>query len=288
MVDYLGGKRHVDLRRLLLGLVDKVVTAPVGHQLREWRERRRLSQLELASTAGVSPRHLSFVETGRSRPTSTMILRLAEHLDVPLRERNRLLLAGGFAPAHPERSLGEPSMSAVHDALERLLAAHAPFPALVVDRGWDLVSANDPVYALLAGVPASLLEPPVNVIRLTLHENGLASRIANLAEWRDHLLHRLAGELLATGDDRLRGLLDELGPPCGRSDVAYASNALVVPLCLRVPGVGELSMFSMTTVFGTPNEVTVSELAIESFYPADEETRVLLTTLAAGAAGRTG
>jgi transcriptional regulator with XRE-family HTH domain len=173
-----------------VGLVDNVVTASVGRQLREWRERRRLSQLELASTAGVSPRHLSFVETGRSRPTSTMILRLAEHLDVPLRERNRLLLAGGFAPAHPERSLGEPSMSAVHDALERLLEAHAPFPALVVDRGWDLVSANDPVYALLAGVPASLLEPPVNVIRLTLHEDGLASRIANLAEWRDHLLHR--------------------------------------------------------------------------------------------------
>jgi transcriptional regulator with XRE-family HTH domain len=265
-----------------------VTAAPVGQLLREWRERRRLSQLALASAADVSPRHLSFVETGRSRPTSAMILRLAEHLDVPLRERNRLLLAGGFAPAHPERTLDEPAMSAVNAAIERLLAAHAPFPALVVDRGWDLVTANDPVYALMAGVAPGLLEPPVNVVRLTLHPDGLAPRIANLAEWRAHLLHRLGLELLATGDPRLRRLMRELEPPADSADAVHAADALVVPLRLRVPDVGELSMFSTTTVFGTPNEVTVSELAIESFYPADDVTRTRLATLAAGAAGQNG
>ena len=262
-------------------------TVPVGQLLRGWRERRRLSQLELASTAGVSPRHLSFVETGRSRPTSAMILRLADHLEVPLREQNRLLLAGGFAPAHPERSLDEPTMSAVHDAVERLLAAHAPFPALVVDRGWDLVSANDPVYALLDGVAPWLLEPPVNVIRLTLHAEGLAPRIVNLGQWRAHLLHRLAREHAATGDARLRRLYDELRGPDG-PDAVHPPNALVVPLRLQVPGVGELSMFSTTTVFGTPYEVTLSELAIESFYPADAATRTRLTSLAGGVGSETG
>jgi transcriptional regulator with XRE-family HTH domain len=254
-------------------------TAPVGQLLREWRERRRLSQLELAHGAGVSSRHLSFVETGRSRPTSEMILRLAGHLAVPLREQNQLLLAGGFAPAHPERSLHEPTMSAVHEAIERVLTAHAPFPALVVDRGWDLVSANEPVYALLEGVPARLLEPPVNVIRLSMHPDGLAPRIANLGEWQVHLHDRLTRELAATGDVRLQNLLDEL-PDAREAGVAYASESLVVPLRLRVPGGGELSMFTTTTVFGTPHEVTVSELAIESFYPADEATRVLLATMA--------
>jgi transcriptional regulator with XRE-family HTH domain len=255
-------------------------TAPVGHLLRVWRERRRLSQLELANGAGVSARHLSFVETGRARPTTAMILRLAEHLDVPLREQNRLLLAGGFAPAHPERSLDEPSMAAVHEAVERVLAGHAPFPALVVDRGWDLVSANEPVYALLEGVAPELLEPPVNVIRLTLHPDGLSSRILNLGEWRDHLLHRLGRELAATGDSRLHGLLDELrGPEEPGQPAATHADALVVPLRLRVAGVGELSMFSTTTVFGTPYEVTLSELAIESFYPADPATRERLTRL---------
>jgi len=258
--------------------------APVGHLLRAWRERRRLSQLELASGAGVSPRHLSFVETGRSRPTSAMILRLADHLDVPLREQNRLLLAGGFAPAHPERSLDEPPMAAVHEAVERVLAAHAPFPALVVDRGWDLVSANEPVYALLEGVAPWLLEPPVNVIRLTLHTDGLAGRITNLGQWRGHLLHRLGRELAATGDARLRRLLEELRGP-DEPGASPPPDALVVPLRLRAPGVGELSMFSTTTVFGTPYEVTLSELAIESFYPADAETRTRLTTLAAGVEG---
>lgn len=271
-----------------MGRVSTATASPVGPLLREWRERRRLSQLGLASAAGVSARHLSFVETGRSRPTSEMILRLAEHLDVPLRERNRLLLAGGFAPAVPERALDEPAMSAVHDAIERLLAAHAPFPALVVDRGWDLVSANEPVYALLAGVATSLLEPPVNVVRLTLHPDGLAPRIANLAEWRSHLRHRLGQELVATGDARLQALLEELRPPAGSRDVGPVSDALVVPLRLRVPGVGELSMFSTTTVFGTPNEVTVSELAIEAFYPADDATRTRLAAVAAGSGGHDG
>jgi transcriptional regulator with XRE-family HTH domain len=259
-------------------------TTPVGALLRDWRERRRLSQLELASRAGVSARHLSFVETGRSRPTGAMILRLCEHLEVPLREQNRFLLAGGFAPVHPERALDEPSMAVVHDAVERVLAAHAPYPALVVDQGWDLVSANEPVYALLDGVAAELLEPPVNVIRLTLHPDGLAPRIVNLPEWRHHLLDRLRRELAATGDDRLRALLEELsGYPCQGptpTPVAYGAGALVVPLRLRHRD-AELGMFSTTTVFGTPREVTVSELAIESFYPVDDATRAFFADLAA-------
>jgi transcriptional regulator with XRE-family HTH domain len=256
------------------------VREPLGDLLRGWRERRRLSQLELAGRAGVSARHLSFVETGRSRPTPGMILRLSEHLDVPLREQNRLLLAGGFAPAHPEEPLEAPSMAAVHDAVEQILAAHAPLPALVVDVAWELVSANDGVYALLGGVAAELLEPPVNVVPLTLHPDGLAPRIGNLAQWRRHLLDRLDAELAGTGDPRLGALLDEVsayphpadGGAHGPAQAAADTGGIVVPLRLRTEH-GELAMLSTTTVFGTPREVTVSELAIESFWPLDEATR---------------
>lgn len=252
--------------------------ADPGALLRGWRRRRNLSQLELAHRAGVSTRHVSFIETGRSRPTSGMVLRLCDQLGVPLRDQNRLLLACGFAPAHPEHALADPPMAEVADAIEAILTAHLPFPALVVDPGWDLVAANDAVYALLDGVALRLLEPPVNVIRLTLDPDGLAPRIVNLDEWRSHLLARLRHEYDATGDPRPRALLDELDPPDDRHRPAahHRSPGLVVPLRLRAGGT-ELSLLSTTTVFGTPREVTLSELAIEAFYPADAATRRLLT-----------
>ncbi|RYJ06554.1 MAG: transcriptional regulator [Actinomycetales bacterium] len=203
-----------------------------------------------------------------------MILRLCDHLGVPLREQNRVLLAGGFAPAHPEHTLADPPMAEVSAAIEGILAAHLPFPALVVDAGWDLVAANEAVYALLAGVAPRLLEPPVNVIRLSLDPDGLAPRIVNLDEWRDHLLTRLAREHDLTHDERIATLLDELDPgPSGRP--GRPAPGLVVPLRLRVDG-AELSFLSTTTVFGTPREVTLSELAIEAFYPADAATRAAL------------
>ena len=181
-----------------------------GDLIREWRQRRRLSQLDLAIAANVSSRHLSFVETGRSRPTSEMILHLAEHLDVPLRDRNALLLAGGFAPAYPERGLAEPELQAVRDALTRVLAGHEPYPAAVVNRWWELVDANAGIALFTGGVSPELLEPPVNVLRLSLHPDGMAPRIANLPEWRAHLLARLHRQAEATGDQRLVALHDEL------------------------------------------------------------------------------
>ncbi|WP_134741091.1 helix-turn-helix transcriptional regulator [Nocardioides sp. 503] len=243
-----------------------------GGLLREWRRRRNLSQMELAHRCGVSTRHVSFIETGRSRPTSTMILRLCDQLAVPLREQNHVLLAGGFAPAHPEHGLADPPMAEVAAAIEGILAAHLPYPALVVDPGWDLVSANDAVYALLDGVAPRLLEPPVNVVRLSLEPDGLAPRIRNLDEWRAHLLARLRREYDASRDERLGALLADLDVP---GPTPIASPGLVVPLVLSA-GDAELHLLSTTTVFGTPREVTLSELAIEAFYPADEATRQLL------------
>ena len=189
-----------------------------GDLIREWRQRRRLSQLDLAIAANVSSRHLSFVETGRSRPTSEMILHLAEHLDVPLRDRNALLLAGGFAPAYPERGLAEPELQAVRDALKRVLDGHEPYPAAVVNRWWELVDANAGIALFTGDVSPELLEPPVNVLRLSLHPDGMAPRIANLPEWRAHLLARLHRQAEATGDQRLTALHDELSAyPGGRA-----------------------------------------------------------------------
>jgi len=245
---------------------------PVGKLLRSWRERRMVSQLELALRAGVSPRHLSFVETGRSRPTSEMILRLAHQLNVPLRERNVLLLSGGYAPAFPVNRLADPPMRAVHEAIEHVLRAHEPYPAVVIDASWDLVAANDAVSLLTSGAAPELLEPPVNVLRLSLHPDGLAPRIVNLPEWRAHLLDRLSRDIEATASPSLIALRDELtaypGPaPAARPD----TRAILIPLRLRVHDT-VLSLFSTTTVFGTPREVTLSELAIESFYPADPPT----------------
>lgn len=259
------------------------MTDTAGELLRDWRRRRNLSQLDLAHRADVSTRHLSFIETGRSRPTSQMILRLCDQLAVPLREQNRLLLACGFAPAHPEHRLGDPPMAEANAAVEAILAAHLPFPALVVDPGWDLVAANDAIWALLDGVPADLLEPPVNVIRLSLDPRGLAPRIVNLDEWREHLVQRLRREYDASADARIKELLDEVDDPgfgfetrVSAPSSTSGGAALVVPLQLRA-GDDVLSFISTTTVFGTPREVTLSELAIEAFYPADERTRAALT-----------
>jgi transcriptional regulator with XRE-family HTH domain len=256
--------------------------SPVGKLLRAWRERRRLTQLDLALAADVSTRHISYVETGRSKPTSAMIVHLSEQLEIPLRERNELLLAGGYAPAYPEHDLNSPPMSVVNDAINSVLEGHQPFPAVVVDCRWELVAGNAAIGVLTEGSAAHLLEPPVNVLRLSLHPEGMAPRIANLGEWREHLLHRLAHQAQATGDAYLGELHEELagypGPPAKRGSGAEAA-AIVVPLRYRTPH-GELSFFSTTTVFGAPLDVTVAELAIEAFYPADTATAEVLKRLA--------
>lgn len=248
-------------------------TPPVGTLLRRWRERRRLSQLDLAVASEVSARHLSFIETGRSRPTSAMILRLSERLDVPLRERNALLLAGGFAPAYPERDLDRPELAAVLAAFRQVLTAHQPYPALLVNRWWEMVEANEAIDVFTADAAPELLEPPVNVLRLCMHPDGMASRVANLAECRARLLGRLRRQADATGDPRLDELHAELrGYPGGE---APADTDVVVPLRYRYRG-RDLAFFSISSVVGSPMDVTVEELAIESFYPADEQTAAAL------------
>ncbi|MFE3289129.1 helix-turn-helix domain-containing protein [Rhodococcus sp. NPDC059234] len=257
---------------------------PVGTLLRSWRERRRLSQLDLANQAGVSPRHVSFLETGRSRPTRTMLLRLSDQLDIPLRERNTLLLAGGFAPAYPEHSLSAVPMAAIAAAVGQILEAQLPNPTVVVDRHWTMVDGNAAVALFTDGCAAHLLEPPVNVLRLSLHPDGMAPRIVNLAQWRAHLLHRLDSQIAATGDPALRELAAELsrypsdngdGAPECHEGAGLVPGALVVPIRFATAA-GELAFLSTTTVFGTPLDVTVAELAIETFYPANPETAATL------------
>jgi len=264
--------------------------ASFGALLRVWRQRRRRSQLDLALDAEVSQRHLSFVESGRATPSREVVMRLAEQLDVPLRGRNALLLAAGYAPLFAERPLDDPAMRAARRAVELILRAHAPHPALAVDRHWHLVAANASVAPLLAGIAdAALLAPPVNVLRLSLHPRGLAPHIANLAEWRAHLLERLRRQVEASADPMLASLLAELAamdtPPTGGSVVAtptpHPHGGIVVPLQLDTAQ-GRLSLISTTTVFGTPVEVTLSELAIEAFYPADDATAERLRRLARG------
>ncbi|MEX2126358.1 MAG: helix-turn-helix transcriptional regulator [Woeseia sp.] len=249
----------------------------VGSHLRNWRQRRRLSQLDLALDAEISARHLSFLETGRSQPSRDMVLRLAERLDVPLRERNELLVAAGFAPMFPERRLDAPELVAARRAIDLVLKGHEPYPAIAVDRHWTLVAANAAVPHLLVDIDARLLEPPVNVLRLSLHPGGLAPRIVNLAEWRDHLLERLRHQIDLTADRVLIELLAELQsyPAPGehaprQAAIDYAGVA--VPLRWRRPDGGELVFFSTTTVFGTPIDITLSELAIEAFFPSDTAT----------------
>lgn len=257
--------------------------APVGDLLRQWRQRRRLSQLDLAGDAEISTRHLSYVETGRSLPSREIVLRLAERLDVPLRERNRLLTAAGYAPMFGERRLDDPALAAARAAIELVLKGHEPYPALAVDRHWTMVSHNRMVPLLLAGLPAELLQPPVNVLRLSLHPRGLAPRIVNLAQWREHLFTRLREQIDTSGDATLAALLDELAaypaPPAGpRADARHAEQAVCVPLQLATPA-GTLSFISTTTVFGTPVDITLSELALETFFPADAATAQMLRHL---------
>lgn len=253
---------------------------PVGQLLREWRERRHLSQLALAIEAEVSTRHLSFVETGRSKPTREMILRLTEHLDVPLRERNRLLLAGGYAPVYPQHGLDAPELDAVRGAIRQLLTGHEPYPAVVVDHHWNLVDGNSAVPLLTAGVADELLVPPVNVLRLSLHPRGMAARIRNLGQWRAHLLRRLRRQERATGDPVLSELYEELrGYPCDQVEDDAVGHDVVVPLRYAVDD-RELSLLSTTSVFGTPRDVTVAELAVEAFFPADAATAAALRELA--------
>lgn len=315
-----------------LDMMTVAASRPVGEVLREWRQRRRLSQLDLALDADISTRHLSFVETGRSAPSREMVLRLAERLGVPLREQNGLLMAAGFAPVFPERSLDDPALQAARRAIDLVIAGHEPYPALAVDRHWTLLSANRAVAPLLAGAAVELLRPPVNVLRLSLHPDGLAPRIANLAEWRAHLLTRLRHQVDVTADATLGALLRELtdypapashtastsdaAPPSGRelrsTDAGGAairpaaarpaggagskaspqvsdSNAaarerereyagVVVPLQL-VTEAGLLAFFSTTTVFGTPMDVTLAEIAMELFFPADAATAAVLRGL---------
>jgi transcriptional regulator with XRE-family HTH domain len=252
----------------------------VGLLLRDWRLRRRMSQLALSLEAGVSARHLSFVETGRSRPSHQMVLHLAEQLDVPLRERNQLLLAAGFAPAYGQHAFDDPELEPVREAVESVLRGHDPYPAVVLDRHWGLVAANRAVAILTRGVAPFLLDPPVNVLRLSLHPEGLAPRIVNLGEWRAHLLDRLGRQAVATGDPALAALHDELaGYPGGVERGHARPGQIAAPLRLRVDG-DELSFISTVTTFGTASEVTVSELSIESFFPADGRTREALASLA--------
>jgi transcriptional regulator with XRE-family HTH domain len=253
------------------------VRPPVGVLLRGWRDRRSISQLDLAIQAGVSARHVSFVETGRSRPSRELLLRLAEELNVPLRERNPILLAAGYAPAYPARRLEDDEMAPVRAALEKILAGYQPYPAAVVDRGWNLVAANPSIQVLIAAADPALLEPPVNVLRLSLHPSGLAGSIRNLAQWRGHILGRLAREAAVTGDRELTALHQELlGYPGGEEPTG--ADQLAVPLRIGV-GTRELALISTVTTFGTAVDVTLAELSIEAFLPADAATASALADL---------
>ena len=269
-VDYLRGNR----RREVLRYCAEMQT--VGALLREWRQRRHLSQLALACDAEMSTRHLSFIETGRATPSREMVLRLAERLDVPLRARNSLLVSAGFAPIYPERTLSDPALSSALAAIRHLLDAHDPFPAIAVDRRWELVASNDAARALMSDVDPSLSTAPVNVLRLSLHPLGLAPRIVNLAEWRAHVLARLRRQIDTSADAALVELARELAeypaPPVGKGGAAqHGLDDVIVPLQLRT-GEGVLSFLSTTTIFGTPVDVTLSEIALESFFPANRAT----------------
>lgn len=249
----------------------------LGSLLRDWRQRRRLSQLDLAGDARISTRHLSFIETGRSRPSRGLILHLGELLDLPLRERNRLLLAAGFAPHFAEHPLSSTALQPALEAVQRLLLAHDPYPAVAVDRHWNLRFANRTAERLLQGVAPELLQGQVNVLRLTLHPQGLASAIINLGEWRRHVLSRLRRMVAQRDDHQLAVLLQELSAYAPLPDEdqpgGYDTPAPDVLVLFRVRSpVGELRLFSTITVFGTPTDITLSELALESFYPADAET----------------
>ncbi len=276
--DYLRGKgQRAAKRRIVLPMAS--VAAPArgaaGELLRQWRQRRHLSQLDLAVTAEVSARHLSFVETGRSRPSRELLLHLAEQLEVPLRDRNALLVAAGYAPVYGERPLDDDDMQPVRDALDRIVRSHEPFPAIVVNRRWDVVVANDSATAIIVeGVAPDLLSPPINALRVSLHPEGLAPRIENFAEWATHLLQRLDRQIAAGANSELIALAEELraypGVRVGH-DAGGVAERLFVPLVIRRGG-EVLRLFSTVATFGTALDITVAELAIESFFPADTTT----------------
>jgi transcriptional regulator with XRE-family HTH domain len=259
-----------------------------GDYLRVWRQKRRMSQLEFALEADISQRHLSFLESGRSVPSREMLVHLAERLDVPLRDRNAMLLAAGYAPLYAERNLDDPAMAGARQAIEHVLKGHEPYPALAVDRHWTLIAANTAVAPLMRGVAnIKLLDPPLNVLRLSLHPQGLAPRIANLPEWRAHLLDRLRHQIAVTGDSTLAELLQELSAyPVGdklaaiRAAPPSHSGGVLVPLEFASEA-GLLSLISTTTIFGTPRDVTLSELALEAFFPANAKTAEMLRALSA-------
>jgi transcriptional regulator with XRE-family HTH domain len=249
-----------------------------------------VTQLELALDAGVSARHLSFVETGRSQPGREMLLRALEQLEVPFREQNRLLLAAGYAPAYPERSFDDPDLAPVRDALDLVLSGHEPYPAIAVDRAWNMVAANSAMLALTEAVEIDpdLLEPPINVIRVGLHPRGLGPLFVNLGDWHAHWIKRLEGQLAATGDEQLASLIDEIaGYPVPEPDAngvtGFASGEMLGPVRVRTADGGELAFFGMFASFDTPFEVTTSELAVELLFPADRTTAEILRERGPGA-----
>jgi transcriptional regulator with XRE-family HTH domain len=256
-----------------------------GRLLRKWRQRRKLSQLDLSCESGISTRHLSFLETGRSSPSRNMLLRLCENLDLPLRERNRLFVAAGYAPVYPERPLEHPSLVSARDAMDKLLVGLEPNPALVIDSHWTLISSNRFVPPLLEGAASWLVQPPVNVIRLCLHPEGIAPRIVNLHEWRPHLLERLRRQIDASGDPVLLELRKEVRrypEPTPEGRMSVEPDAAIVPLRLAF-GDNVFSFLSTTMLFGTPLDITLSELAVECFFPTDTITAERLKELASGA-----
>lgn len=261
-------------------------SSTVGDHLRTWRQRRHLSQLDLALEAEISTRHLSFMETGRAQPSRDMVLRLAERLEVPLRERNTLLVAAGFAPVFPQRDLDHPALVSARKAVDLILTGHEPFPALAVDRGWNLVAANRAVAPLMAGADADLLTGRVNVLRLSLHPRGLASRIVNLEAWRTYILERLRREVDITADADLAALLTELRAFPGSNTLTRPGRAapldgIAMPLEMNLDG-RLLSFLVTTTVFGTATEVTLAELTLETFFPANADTAAAIQTMAKG------
>jgi transcriptional regulator with XRE-family HTH domain len=266
------------------GPADRPPASGIGGLLREWRQRRRMTQLDLAGEAQVSTRHLSFVETGRARPSREMLLHLAELLQVPLRERNAMLTAAGFAPAFSQQPLDAPRLAAAREALQSVIDGHEPYPALAVDRHWNLLLLNAAAARLLANLPAAMRTAPLNVLRLSLHPDGLAGRIINLGEWRGHLLTRLRAQVAGSGDPVLAALLAELAalPPLPgerATPVSSPSADVMMLLRLRTP-LGDLALFSTITVFGTPVDVTLSEMALEAFYPADPASKAILRAMA--------
>jgi transcriptional regulator with XRE-family HTH domain len=248
---------------------------PFGTLMKQWRQRRRLSQLDLAIEADVSSRHVSFIETGRSAPSRAMVLRLAAALDVPLRERNQMLMAAGLAPVYAERSLDDPDMAPVRDGVQQVLTAYEPFPCLAVDRGWNIVAANGGAALLMQGVAPELLAPP-NALRMSLHPDGLAARIRNLAQWRHHVISRLRREVAVSGSDDLVALLAEIESYPGGFDETTDLGGVVVPLQLDGPDGTVLTFLSTVTTFGTALDLTAAELSIEAFLPVDDQTAAAL------------